>query len=125
MVRLHPERLAPAHRMTSGRDYSAARDGGRAHRGTHCLLISLPVAGEPTRVGFIASKKGVGGAVQRNRAKRRLREIVRRRWPRMPHQGFLLVFIASRATLRAPHQMLASEVESLLAHAGALVPAVA
>ena len=124
MVRLHPERLAPAHRMTSGRDYSAARDGGRAHRGTHCLLISLPAAGEPTRVGFIASKKGVGGAVQRNRAKRWLREIVRRRWPRMPHQGFLLVFIASRATLRAQHQILASEVESLLAHAGALVPAV-
>jgi len=125
MVRQHPERLAPAHRMTSGRDYSAAREGGRAHRGKFCLLISLPAVGELTRVGFIASKKGVGGAVQRNRARRRLREIVRRRWPRVPHQGYLLVFIASRATLSAPHQSLASEVESLLAHAGALVPAVA
>lgn len=124
MVRQHPERLAPAHRMVSGRDYSAARQGGRAHRGAYCLLISLSVATEPTRVGFIASKKGVGGAVQRNRAKRRLREIVRRRWPRMPHQGYLLVFIASRATLSAPHQLLASEVESLLARAGALAPAV-
>lgn len=76
-------------------------------------------------MGWIASKRGVGGAVQRNRARRRLREIVRRRWPRLPHHGFLLVFIASRASLSAPHQVLASEVESLLAHAGALAPAVA
>ena len=45
-----------------------------------------------------------------------------RRWPRMPHEGFLLVFIASRATLTTAHQQLASEVESLLAHAGALKP---
>ena len=51
-------------------------------------------------------------------------EIVRRRWPRIPHEGFLLVFITSRAILTAPHQQLATEVESLLAHAGALAPAV-
>jgi hypothetical protein len=32
------------------------------------------------------------------------------------------VFIASRAALTAPHQEMATEVESLLAHAGALEP---
>lgn len=119
---LHSERLLPLHRLRSAADYASVRTGGVAYRGRCCLLLALPSAGEHSRVGFIASKRGVGGAVQRNRSRRRLREIVRRRWSRVPHHGFLLVFIASRATLTAPHQELASEVETLLAHAGALDP---
>jgi len=124
MSQTHSERMAPQHRMRSTRDFVAVRNGGVAYRGRCCLLLALPSPAEVTRTGFIASKRGVGGAVQRNRARRRLREIVRRRWSRVPHHGFLLVFIASRAALTAPHQELATEVESLLAHAGALAPAV-
>ena len=116
------ERLSRAHRLTRGRDYTRVRGEGLAFRGRFCLMLALPAAGETSRVGFIASKRGVGGAVQRNRARRRLREIVRRRWTRVPPEGFLLVFIASRRTLDAPHQALATEVETLLAHAGALAP---
>lgn len=119
------ERLAPQHRMRSSDDFATVKRRGVAYRGRCCLLLALAAPGEVTRVGWIASKRGVGNAVQRNRARRRLREIVRRRWPRLPHHGFLLVFIASRASLSAPHQVLASEVESLLAHAGALAPALA
>ena len=116
------ERLLPANRLTSSRDYVRVRGEGMAYRGRTCLLLVLTAAGETSRVGFIASKRGVGGAVQRNRARRRLREIVRRRWARVPPQGYLLVFIASRRTLDAPHQLLATDVETLLAHAGALAP---
>ena len=123
MNRPRPERLAPQHRMRAARDFAAVRQQGVAHRGRCCLLLSLPSPGEVTRLGWIASKRGVGGAVQRNRARRRVREIVRRRWPRIPHEGFLLVFITSRAVLTAPHQQLATELESLLALAGALAPA--
>jgi ribonuclease P protein component len=116
------ERLLPANRLTSARDYARVRGEGMAYRGRTCLLLVLTAAGEISRVGFIASKRGVGGAVQRNRARRRLREIVRRRWARVPPLGYLLVFIASRRTLEAPHQLLATDVETLLAHAGALEP---
>ena len=116
------ERLTREHRLTSSLDYSAVKDSGTALRGKHCLLLVLARAGEPTRIGFIASKKGVGGAVQRNRARRRLREIVRRRWPRLPEAGFLIVFVANRSCLTAPHQELATDVEHLLAAAGALAP---
>lgn len=116
------ERLLPANRLTRGRDHARVRGEGVAFRGRTCLLLALATAGETSRVGFIASKRAVGGAVQRNRARRRLREIVRRRWARVPPHGYLLVFIASRRTLDAPHQVLATDVETLLAHAGALAP---
>ena len=116
------ERLLPANRLTRARDFVRVRGEGVAFRGRTCLLLVLTAAGETSRVGFIASKRGVGGAVQRNRARRRLREIVRRRWVRVPPQGYLLVFIASRRTIEAPHQLLATDVETLLAHAGALEP---
>ncbi len=119
------ERIAPQHRMRTAGDFAIVRQTGTAHRGRCCLLLALPRPGEVTRLGWIASKRGVGGAVQRNRARRRIREIVRRRWPRVPHSGYMLVFIASRGSLSAPHQQLATEIESLLAHAGALAPAVA
>ena len=122
MTRTPSERLLPANRLTRARDYARVRGEGMAYRGRTCLLLVLPAAGETSRVGFIASKRGVGGAVQRNRARRRLREIVRRRWSRVPDHGYLLVFIASRRTLDAPHQTLATDVETLLAHAGALEP---
>jgi ribonuclease P protein component len=116
------ERLSPRHRLTASADYALLKAGGRPFRGAHCLLVALALPGEVTRVGFVASKRGVGGAVLRNRARRRLREIVRRRWPRMPEAGHLLMFVAYRSTLSAPHQDLASDVERLLAAAGALAP---
>lgn len=119
---LPSERLHSANRLTHGRDYALVRAQGVAYRGRTCLLLVHRVTGEASRVGFIASKRGVGGAVQRNRARRRLREIVRRRWTRVPQDGVLLVFIASRRTLDAPHQALATDVETLLSHAGALAP---
>ncbi|MEK7330136.1 MAG: ribonuclease P protein component [Candidatus Eisenbacteria bacterium] len=118
----HSERLHPRHRLTAGADYATLKSQGRAFRGAHCLLVVHPAPGEVTRVGFVASKRGVGGAVQRNRARRRLREIVRRRWSRVPRTGYLLMFVAYRSAPTVPHQDLASDVERVLAAAGALAP---
>ena len=116
------ERLHPRHRLTASRDYATLRSHGVAYRVAHCLLVVVTHPGETTRVGFVASKRGVGGAVLRNRARRRLREIVRRRWSRIPRTGYLLMFVAGRTTSTAGHQELASDVERALAAAGALAP---
>jgi ribonuclease P protein component len=86
------------------------------------VLVVLARPGEPSRLGFVASRRSVGGAVQRNRARRRLREIVRRRWARIPHAGYWMMFVATRTALTAPHKALATEVEQILAQAGALAP---
>lgn len=118
----HPERLPHSHRLTREREFAAVKAGGTAFRGRCSLLLVLPRPGEPTLIGFIASKKSVGGAVQRNRARRRLREIVRRRWPRIVRDGYWMVFIALRGVLTTAHQALATDVEHQLASAGALRP---
>jgi ribonuclease P protein component len=121
----HPERLPADRRLLTTEDHVAVRSGGTAMRGRCCVLVVLARPAEPTRVGFIASKRGVGGSVERNRARRRLREIVRRRWPRIVATGYWLEFIALAPVLTAGHELLATEVEGLLAAAGALRPLVA
>jgi len=118
----HRERLDRTHRLRSGPDHARVKAGGVPLRGRFCLLLVLACPGEPTKVGFIASRKGVGDAVERNRARRRLREIVRRRWPRLQEHGYWLTFIAFRSALTARHEDLATDVERLLAQAGALDP---
>ena len=116
------ERLSRDHRLRRSSDYALAKADGSPFRGRHCLLLALARPGQATRIGFIASKRGVGGAVERNRARRRLREIVRRRWSRIPSNGYWLAFVAFRSCLAVPHEELASDVERVLAQAGALDP---
>lgn len=49
---------------------------GRRHRTPGLTVIICPTEPGPPQVAFVASRR-VGGAVQRNRAKRRLREAMR------------------------------------------------
>ncbi len=116
------ERLTREHRLTSSLQHAAVREAGMVLRGRFCVMLVLSRPGEPTRFGFVASRKSVGGAIQRNRARRRLRELVRRRWPRLSEAGYWIEFVALRGTVTAPHQDLATEVEHLRARAGALAP---
>jgi ribonuclease P protein component len=120
------ERIGRDQRLRSSRDFTRVKSVGTPFRGRHCVVVVCASPGEPTRVGFVASRRGVGNAVQRNRARRRLREIVRRRWERVPQTGYLMMFVAYRSAVTAPHQDLASDVERVLASAGALasLPAV-
>jgi ribonuclease P protein component len=118
----HSERLPAERRLRTSEEHLAVRSGGRALRSRCCVLVVLARPSEPTRVGFIASKRSVGNSVERNRARRRLREIVRRRWPRIPATGFWLEFVALKPVLVTAHEDLASEVERLLASVGALRP---
>lgn len=122
MTVAHRERLGREHRLRASRDFRAVQSGGTPYRGKFGILLALARPGEPTRFGFVTSRRSVGGAVQRNRARRRLREIVRRRFPRMPRHGYDFVLIAHREVLSATHQELATDVERLFARAGALAP---
>ena len=67
----------------------------------------------PARVGFTVSKK-VGNAVERNRVRRRLREIVRRAAGEAARPGHDYVLVGRRAGLSAPFRGLLEDFKSAL-----------
>lgn len=80
-------------RLRSRAEFAAVRQSGRSAQGR---LIKVAVlfsnAGGEARLGLITSKRA-GGAVERNRIRRRLREIFRNQVPR-PAAGAWIVVIA-------------------------------
>jgi len=74
--------------------------------------------GEAVRLGLTASRK-VGGAVVRNRARRRLREAARLVLPAAAAPGFDLVLIARSGTLTRPFSALLEDLRRGLARVGA------
>jgi ribonuclease P protein component len=67
----------------------------------------------PPRVGFVVSKS-VGGAVVRNRVKRRLRALMAARLVRVP-QGYDVVVRANPAAANVSYAELGADLDRLLA----------
>ena len=73
------------------------------------------------RAGFTATRK-IGGAVVRNRAKRRLREAARLLLPELGRPGSDYVFIARGGTTARPWSRLLDDVKSALISLAAARP---
>ncbi len=67
----------------------------------------------PVRVGFTVSKK-VGKSVERNRVRRRLREIVRLAKPAWTRAGHDYVLVGRRAALELPFARMTQDFEGAL-----------
>jgi ribonuclease P protein component len=91
------------------------RAGGSVLAG-HLLLAAgssgAVRSGDPAKVGFIVSR-AVGSAVVRNRVKRRLRELMRRRVASLPG-GSLLVLRAHPAAAGACQADLAADLDLVI-----------
>lgn len=77
------------------------------------LQARARVGDDALRVGFTASRR-VGGAVERNRAKRRLRAAADEVIARHAEKGFDYVLIARRATLTRPYPALLRDLAGAL-----------
>ena len=86
-------------------DFQQVYDQGARHGSRLMTVFILSRAGKVTRLGIAATRK-LGGAVQRNRAKRLIREIFRRH--RHP-PGLDIVVVPRAALLEAPWQVIEAE----------------
>ena len=102
---------APALRRS---DFQRVLTAGTAVRGDLVILYVATSEGAP-RAGFVTGRK-VGGAVQRNRARRLLREAWRALAPRID-DGHDLVLVARPSIEGARAHAVTSELETLLARA--------
>src|SRR5438309_1314267 len=95
-------------RLTRPTQFALVKKNGRAERGRLVMLSFLSTNdGKPFRAGFITSR-AIGSAVSRNRARRRLREIVRRHQPAIK-DGIWIVTIALAKAAAATYQELEAE----------------
>ncbi|MDQ6808626.1 MAG: ribonuclease P protein component [Verrucomicrobiota bacterium] len=108
-------------RLLRPADFARVKDKGAAHRRGTLMLGVLKVAGETGfRVGFVTSKR-IGGAVVRNRVRRRLREIVRTHQDSL-RPGVWLVVIARRSAVAASLRDLEHDWLRLAERASILAP---
>jgi len=101
-------------RLRKSQDFRAVYNLGRRQVFRCIVLLWAPGEEGKTRVG-LAAARSLGTHVQRNRAKRRLREILRRQKERLP-RGVDMVFIARPALLELPFEVVRREVLGALAH---------
>lgn len=103
-------------RLKKRREFLRAASGGRKYVTPGLILQVYRSIGAETgnaRVGFTVSRK-VGGAVDRNRARRRLRAVAEEVLTKQALLGRDYVLIGRSATVNRPYAALVRDLESAL-----------
>jgi ribonuclease P protein component len=100
-------------RLTRRTDFLAAAKGWRASGSAFVVQARRRAEDGPARIGFTVSRQ-VGNAVERNRVRRRLREMVRLSAGGGMHGGHDYVLIGRRAALAAPFGELRQDLDAAL-----------
>ena len=106
-------------RLRRPEDFQRVRYKGRSWAHPLFILVRLPNVGARTRVGISASRK-VGNAVARNRARRLLREAMRRLYHRVAN-GWDIVLVARSALLETQEPQVEAALRLMLERADLLV----
>jgi ribonuclease P protein component len=99
-------------RLRSSIDFKRVRRLGKSYAHPFIVLIKHPNEVEISRFG-VAASRSIGNAVQRNRAKRRIREVIRPRIPNI-HPGWDLIFLARRPINNASQSDLQAAIDQLI-----------
>lgn len=102
-------------RLKSTKDFERVRRFGKTYAHPLMVLIVLPNQTGQSRFG-VAAGRSLGGAVHRNRAKRRLREALRH-FADAILPGWDVLILARRPLASADYHQVRAGLESLLAKA--------
>ena len=102
-------------RLTRSTDFMRVRRSGKSYAHPLIVLMALPNEDNRTRCAVSASRS-LGKAIQRNRAKRLLRECLRSLYP-MIEPGWDILIIARRPLVMATFQEADQALKTLLARA--------
>jgi ribonuclease P protein component len=110
--------LDPRERLRRRTDFQKIYDGGRSIHGRYVVVFYLTGEEIERKIGFVASRR-IGCAVERNRAKRVLREAYRHLQAEIVRRA-QLIFVARSPCADAASADVTSEVRRLLIDAGLL-----
>jgi ribonuclease P protein component len=99
--------------MRQRREFSSVFDAGQRIHSRFFTVLLLPTTLDRSRLGIVASRK-IGGAVQRNRAKRLIREMFRTEVPQASSVAIDLVVIPRRELLDAEFKAALQDFRSAL-----------
>jgi ribonuclease P protein component len=103
----------PKHRRIRQRgEFGTVFEGGTRLHGRFFTFLVLPTQLRGSRLGIVASRK-FGGAVQRNRAKRLIREMFRQLGPEASGKAIDLVVIPRRELLAAEFTQIVKDFGSI------------
>lgn len=100
--------FGPDVRLHHRREFLAVDDGGRRVSGRFVTLVGKPNGRPVDRLGIVASRR-IGGAVERNRAKRMMRDVFRRRVNRTGERCLDVVAIAKNGIANAPFGLVEAD----------------
>jgi ribonuclease P protein component len=100
-------------RLKRRADFLAAAAGTKVPAAGFVLQARARDDAGPARFGYTVSKK-VGNAVERNRVRRRLREVVRQIAALPPDDGHDYVLIGRRASLELPFARMSADLAGAL-----------
>jgi ribonuclease P protein component len=106
-------------RLTQSTDIKRVRRSGKSYAHPLFVLVILPAEGESTRIGIIAGL-AIGNAVQRNRAKRLLREAIRPILPTVSN-GWKIVLIARHPILETNFKDIQTGLNQILTRANLII----
>ncbi len=94
------QRFPKANRLLKKTEFKRTLDNGKKIVSKHLVVFAVKGESDAMRLGLIVSKK-VGGAVIRNKVKRRLRECFRTLSPELKKNALDLVIIARHSAAEA------------------------
>ncbi|PWB54934.1 MAG: ribonuclease P protein component [Anaerolineales bacterium] len=99
-------------RLTRSTDFKRVRRFGKSYAHPFIVLVALPAEGERTLIG-VSAGRSVGSAVDRNRAKRLIREAIRPFLPAL-QPGWNILLLARKPILQAQFTEIQSSLQTLL-----------